>query len=58
MSIFPDEGDLVVKIIHLMTIKDAWDLFASEYSQIGSGDVLNLCFEETQTPNQTSSGIV
>ncbi|KAJ8588222.1 hypothetical protein M405DRAFT_703486, partial [Rhizopogon salebrosus TDB-379] len=34
------KGELVVKIIHLPSSKAAWDLFASEYSQIGSGSIM------------------
>ncbi|KAG2062502.1 hypothetical protein BDR04DRAFT_1165108 [Suillus decipiens] len=34
------KGELVVKIIHMATSKAAWDLFASEYSQIGSGSII------------------
>jgi hypothetical protein len=34
------KGELVVKIVHLETSREAWDLFASEYSQIGSGSIM------------------
>jgi hypothetical protein len=34
------KGELVVKIIHLPSSKAAWDLFVSEYSQIGSGSIM------------------
>jgi len=34
------KGELIVKIIHLPSSKAAWDLFTSEYSQIGSGSIM------------------
>jgi hypothetical protein len=34
------KGELVVKIVHLETSCEAWDLFALEYSQIGSGSIM------------------
>jgi len=32
--------DLVVKIIHLTSAAEIWTLFASEYSQVGSGSIM------------------
>ncbi|KIM75286.1 hypothetical protein PILCRDRAFT_13702 [Piloderma croceum F 1598] len=50
------KSDLVIKVAHAKCAKESWDVFASEFSQTGSGSII-LWFRDLTKHLPTSSDV-
>src|ERR1700683_3948387 len=50
------KANLVIKVAHTKCVKESWDVFATEFSQTGSGSIM-LCFRRLTKQLPSSSDI-